>query len=226
MVLEFFRGKADQELEAVEQTIREMLLNCRHTFDLAINALLGGADPSIVGPDIRATDRKVNKAERAVRSDLVVHASVRGSNADMPFMLISMSIVKDAERIGDYAKNIWDLADAGVNLSEVAEGLDELLRHRDRTSQLIATTATVFADRDAGEAHSILEEGDVWQDEYDDIIIAQLSSEGSTEHAVARALLYRYLKRITAHALNVLTSLVMPIHRLDYYDEAKADREA
>jgi hypothetical protein len=33
------------------------------------------------------------------------------------------------------------------------------------------------------------------------------------------------LKRITAHLMNILTSLVMPIDRLDYYDEAKADRE-
>lgn len=225
MVLEFFRGKADQELEGIEQTIREMLLDCRHTFDLAINALLGGTDPAIVGPDIRTTDRKVNKAERGVRRELVVHASVRGSDADVPFLLISMSIVKDAERIGDYAKNIWDLADAGVNLSAV-DGVDQLLMHRDRTSELIATTAKVFSDRDASEAHLILEEGDIWQDEYDEIIIAQLSSVGSTQEAVATALLYRYMKRITAHALNVLTSLVMPIHRLDYYDEAKSDREA
>ena len=39
-----------------------------------------------------------------------------------------------------------------------------------------------------------------------------------------RALYYRYLKRITAHTMNMLTSLVMPLDRLDYYDEAPEDR--
>lgn len=43
--------------------------------------------------------------------------------------------------------------------------------------------------------------------------------------AVARALYYRFLKRITAHVMNLLTSLVRPIDQLDYYDEAEEDRD-
>ncbi len=41
---------------------------------------------------------------------------------------------------------------------------------------------------------------------------------------VARALYFRFLKRTTAHVMNVLTALVQPLDRLDYYDEAKEDR--
>ena len=62
-------------------------------------------------------------------------------------------------------------------------------------------------------------------DEYDDCIQAQIESTRTPRDAVPRALLCRYLKRITAHLMNVLTSLVMPFDRLDYYDEAKADRD-
>jgi hypothetical protein len=63
-------------------------------------------------------------------------------------------------------------------------------------------------------------------DEYDECLLAQLRSDGPTQDAVARALLCRYLKRITAHLMNVITSLVMPIERLDYYDEKKSDRDS
>ena len=223
MVLEFFRGGADQELEQVADTIRQMLLNNRHTFDAAINALLGGTDPEVVGPDIRKTDRKVNKAERAVRRELVVHASVRGDRADIPLLLASMSIVKDAERIGDYAKNILDLADAGVDLSGAPDRA-ELVRYRDRTSRLLADAARIFGDRDSEAANALLKEGDEWLDEYDAASFGQISAGTSGAEAVPRALLFRFLKRITAHALNVLTSLVMPLDRLDFYDEDKADR--
>jgi hypothetical protein len=38
-------------------------------------------------------------------------------------------------------------------------------------------------------------------------------------------LYFRYLKRVTAHVMNFLTSLVVPVDRLDYYDEAKEDRD-
>jgi len=37
--------------------------------------------------------------------------------------------------------------------------------------------------------------------------------------AVPRALLYRFLKRVAAHCANVVTAVVMPVDRLDYFDE-------
>ncbi len=223
MVMEFFRGGADKELEQIEKTIQQMLVDCRHTFDAAINALLGGTDPGLVKKDIKKTDRQVNKAEREVRRELVVHASVRGAQADIPMVLVSMSIVKDAERIGDYAKNIFDLAAAGVDLSSTPD-LDRLIKHRDQVSRLIAETARIFGERDAEAAHLILQAEDENLVEYDNLVITQINSDAPAATAVPIALLYRYLKRITAHSMNVLTSLVMPLDRLDYYDEDKADR--
>jgi phosphate uptake regulator len=223
MVMDFFKGGADKELEQIEHQIQQMLIDCRHTFDAAINTLLGGTDPALVGKDIRKTDRRVNKAERAVRRQLVVHTSVHGAKADVPMVLISMSIVKDAERIGDYAKNIWDLANAGADLSGASD-LDRLLGFRDRVSGLIGQVARVFGERDTPAAHTLLQEGDVAMDEYDDLVTEEMTSDASAREAVPRALLFRYLKRITAHLMNVLTSLVMPVDRLDYYDEDKADR--
>jgi len=65
---------------------------------------------------------------------------------------------------------------------------------------------------------------DAAQDEFDECIEQQLASEDAAREAVPRALLCRYLKRITGHLMNVITSLVMPLERLDYYDEDKADR--
>lgn len=224
MVLEFFRGGADSQLEEIEGLIIQMLLDCRHTFDLAINAVMGGTEAAAVGKQISKTDVGVNRAQRKVRKELVVHASVRGANADLPMVLSSMSIVKDAERIGDYSKNIWDIADAGIDLSH-ADDIDTLMEYRDRTSSMIAETARVFRERDVDAAHRMIQASDGIQDEYDAGIRRLLTGPGgAAPQAVARALLYRYLKRISAHAMNVLTSLVMPVHRLDFYDEKKADR--
>ncbi|MFH1330536.1 MAG: PhoU domain-containing protein [Actinomycetota bacterium] len=224
MVMDFFRGGADRQLEAIEAEIGRMLLDCRHTFDLAANALIGGTDPATVGGEIRATDRRVNRAERAVRKELLVHVSVRGGRADLPLVLASMSIVKDAERIGDYAKNIWDLAAAGIDWS-AAPDRAALIGYRDRTSDLISDAARIFGERDPQAASSLLQKGDAMQDDHDAEVMAQLRSDGPAAEAVARALYHRYLKRVVAHTMNVLTSLVMPIHRLDYYDEKKADRD-
>jgi phosphate uptake regulator len=223
MVLDFFRGGGDAQLEQIEAQIRQMLVDDRHTFDTAINALIGGTDPELVRKDVHKSDRRVNKAERAVRRQLVVHVSVRGTSADITLVLASMSVVKDAERIGDYSKNIWDIANSGIDLSD-AEDIRVLMRYRDRISTLIGETARVFGDKDLEAAHNLLRGGDALQAEYDELIDEQLRTDRPAREAVPRALLYRYYKRITAHLLNILTSLVMPIDRLDYYDEDKADR--
>ena len=223
MVLDFFKGGADRELEAIERRITAMLHDCRHAFDLSMTALLAGGDPQTVGPEVRSTDIKVNKAERAVRRELVVHVSVRGSRADLPMVLASMSIVKDVERIGDYAKNVWDLASEGIDFSG-APDLEELVAWRARTSSAIGDVARVFQERDGAAAHELIKEFDVVLDECDDRITEQLASTETPRDAVPRALLFRYLKRIFAHLMNVLSSLVMPLDRLDYYDEDKADR--
>ena len=224
MVMEFFKGGADKPLEEIESLIINMLQDNRHTFDLAINAVIGGTDAKAVGKEVRKSDKRVNRAEREVRRRLIVHASVQGERADLTRVLIAMSIIKDAERVGDQAKNIWDLADAGVDLSD-APDLKWLAGLRDQTSRLIAECTRIYQDRDREAAHELIPQMDAILDEYDECVLTQLNSDASAQDAVARALLCRYLKRITGHLMNVITSLVMPLERLDYYDEKKADRD-
>ena len=123
----------------------------------------------------------------------------------------------------DYAKNVWDLGNSGIDLS-AADDIDWLKDLRDQTSSLIAGCARIYRERDEEAAHSLIPKMDVYLDEFDACTQRQIDSSDSPREAVPRALLCRYLKRITAHLMNVLTSLVMPVHRLDFYDEAKADR--
>lgn len=79
MVMSFFR-KSESGLEHISHQTISMLGDARHSFDLASTAVLSGADPSAIGADIEATDRRINEAEQQLRSELVVHVSVRGSD--------------------------------------------------------------------------------------------------------------------------------------------------
>lgn len=224
MVLEFFRRGSESQLEHTERKIGQMLGDTRHSFDLATNALLAGADPTAVGPDIHATDKRINATEREIRRELVVHVSVHQAAADIPMILAYMAVAKDIERIGDYAKNIWDLAHQGTDLSG-AEDLEMLDSYRERISLLIAQTTQTFLDRATEEARAYLAEADLLLNEYDQRISDCVASLKPSDYAVPRALYFRYLKRITAHLMNVLTALTMPIDRLAYFDEDPQDRE-
>ena len=66
--------------------------------------------------------------------------------------------------------------------------------------------------------------GDRLLDHFDERVSALLKEDPPSAQAVARALAHRYLKRVVAHLMNVLSAVIMPLDRLDYYDEDPEDR--
>jgi phosphate uptake regulator len=214
-------GDGDR-LDRIEATLQRMFADDRHAFDLAMSALVAGAAPHSVGAELRATDHRVNESEREIRRELVVHAGVHGA-IETPAILIYMSIVKDVERVGDYAKNLFDIAADGISLGESADG-DELAAVRDEVSRMISDVAETFNGRDAARARAQLRRGDELLDRFDERVSELVRGADQSPHAVAVALTHRYLKRIVAHLMNVLSAVVMPVDRLDYFDEDPEDR--
>jgi len=222
MVMSFFRRSEDSGIDHIEAQVQRMVTDARHTFDLAMNAITGGSVAS-VGDEVRRTDRRINVTEMEIRRELVVHFSVH-ADGDATEMLVFMNMVKDLERIGDYNKNVFDLAEQGVSFLD-ADDLDRILGFRDEISSRIALMGEILTMRDVEAARAYIARGDEMRHEFDDLVTELVHSTGSAHHAVPRALLYRFLKRITAHSLNVVTAVVMPVDRLDYFDEDDEDDE-
>jgi phosphate uptake regulator len=219
--MRFFRGHGRDGLQHVQQQLLEMLSLDRVAFDAATSTLLAGGDAAEVGPKLRDTDAQVNELEREIRRELVVHASVHGAG-DIAAVLVYMSIVKDVERIGDYAKNIYDLAAGGVDFGAVSDR-PTMLEYRDRTAEMITEAGVIFAEDDQERAHALLNEADTMLDAFDELVNALVVSDGIARDAVPRALFYRHLKRIVAHLMNLLSAVVVPVVRLDYLDETDID---
>jgi phosphate uptake regulator len=209
------------QLVTVEQQLVEMLASCRDAFRLAAEAVFGEGEVNELGEQLEEVDKDLNRTERAIRRELMVHSSVRGAEADQGLMLAYMSVAKDIERIGDYCKNIWNLAQMGVTFAG-AEDIDELMRHRTRVASLIDRAVQAFSDQDADAVHELIPSIRDDLGHYDTHIIQFVSSDLPGRHSAPRALFYRYLKRISAHLSNTLSSVVMPVDRLDFYKPSKA----
>lgn len=217
-----FLGGGSEWLDRVEQKVRTMFAHDRREFDLALSALLGEVPAGAVNAELRSLDQAVNRLEREIRRELVVHASVHGA-IDSPAVLVYMSVVKDIERLGDYAKNLLDLARDGADFSTLA-GADDWRRLRAEISQLIADAGETFLARDVERARQLAASGGGYLAHFDERVSALVRGEGDPAQPVARALAYRYLKRVVAHLMNVLSAVLMPIDKLDYYDEDPEDR--
>ena len=215
MVMSFFRSD-EGGISQIESQVQRMIADARHTFDLAMNAVTGGAVET-VADEVRRTDRQINVTEIEIRRELLVHISVHGT-ADAGEMLVFMNMIKDLERIGDYNKNIFDLALEGVSVSG-AEDLEQILGFRDELSARITLMGEILDTRDEDRARAYIERGDHLRREFDGLVNELVHATAPALVAVPRALLYRFLKRVAAHCANVVTAVVMPVDRLDYFDE-------
>jgi len=134
-----------------------------------------------------------------------------------------MNMIKDLERIGDYNKNIFDMAEEGVSFAG-SDYVDSVLAYRDEVSTRIALLGEILSVRDEDRTRAYIQRGDELRREFDDHINDLIHSADPGIMAVPRALLYRFLKRVSAHALNVASAVIMPVDRLDYFDEADDTR--
>lgn len=216
MLLDWFRRNPEDPMGAVVAQVRAMLTDARHSFDLAMGALLAGADPDAVVEEVRATDQAINAAEQEVRRRLLVHAAVQGSG-DIDTVLAYFMLSRKIERIGDQAKNILDLALEGVDLSGAADA-SELRALRDEISAAFATAIAILDPASSGDAAAFRSAMNDAARANETKLRSLLHSDAPASEAVPRALLFRYLKRIAANLGGVASTLTDPFDQIDHRD--------
>ncbi len=164
-------------------------------------------------------DVQVNKLERKIRKQVIAHLSLSGTAADLPYCLLLMSLVKDVERLGDYAKNLTEIVDFYAGPLPDDEFVAELREIRKGVETAFAATAEVFEKSDMDRAVALIQEGKSLAHRCDNLIESVAHSDHNASTTTAVVLGTRIYKRIGGHVLNVLSSVVMPLHKLDYYDE-------
>lgn len=212
-------------LDEMLSEMNEMLGQAVHMFRPIADVLMGRTTMSDETHEmVYSTDRNINHLQRNIRRQLVEHLVV-ATGVDVPIGLVLMSVSKDAERVGDMCKNMLEVAEARKGALPEGAYRDRFGELLDETEKLFAPTAKAFGDSDKELGEKSVQMGRSLARKYDEVIDDLLESDVPTRDAVLMALLARYLKRLCLHLSNIATSVVMPIHRLDYFDEDEARRE-
>lgn len=219
-MFEWFTGERDKGLQGLERMraqFGQMLDAGRHIFDAAANALLGGTKLEAIRQDLFDTDKRINSAEQLIRREIVIHATVHGA-ASFPSCLVLMSVVKDAERVGDYAKNIFDLAELSPEQPSGAYK-DDLIRLKDEISSLMGGCREAFDAQDNELAKQLIHDAQQIEDHCDEKVSELIKAENKIDMSATYALAYRYFKRVASHVFNVATSVFQPVDKIDFKDE-------
>ena len=210
--------KADSLYEQALGECHEMLDIDLTMFKASIESLRK-SDSADINIDIFSMDKKINAFERDVRRKVMTHLAI-GGKEDISSGLVLVSVVIDIERIGDYTKNIYDLA---VNHSKKLNGgsaEDRLAEIEKISFKLFEDTIDAFKNQNIEKARGLMgyykENISTQSDAITNDIIAGKISDLDTGSASAVGLYARYLKRIAAHSRNLISSIVNPFEKIGY----------
>ncbi|MEE9169158.1 MAG: PhoU domain-containing protein [bacterium] len=179
------------------------------------------SDSGDIGSHVYERDEMVNEYERTVRRKVLKHLAITGGINIIPGLILT-TIVIDIERIGDYTKNIMDLAVAHPKRLKCGEFEDDIKKIESTVSKVFQSLPPMITSSSKEKARKLITENR-WVlrlcDKIDTDLIKEKDETLGSGDAVSCALYTRYLKRIAAHLINIASSIVNPFERIGFWEE-------
>ncbi len=209
--------KSGDVLDEAFAHLGQMLEHAEWMFVRANDVLRRQVAADKVRDPIRSRDKEINNLLRSIRGKIVRHLTIN-PGVDVAACLALMSVAKDAERIGDYCKNVFEVGQLYKEDFHVSRYHEPLEVVRRRVEGLFGQVRRAFLESDTGAAKGVLKEADGVGDECDRVIEHLLGDEAScqTHEAVAYSLLARHYKRVSSHLANVATAVLGKVEELDF----------
>ncbi|MEA2030811.1 MAG: PhoU domain-containing protein [candidate division Zixibacteria bacterium] len=173
--------------------------------------------------DIKKMDRRINKHLREVRRNVLTHLTIAGTQNIVPGLAL-VSIVIDVERIGDYTKNISELATLHPKRLIGGPFEDDIVKMEGVIKETFPQVLHVLTEQDIDEASAILKREDKMGKIADHILSSLITKQNksfSTSSAICLAIYVRQLKRVNAHLTNIASSISNPFPRIGFRQKPK-----
>jgi len=204
--------------QAWDESYKMMVLS-NEIFTQAIKYLREGENRDTIKA-LKKRDIEINTFQKDVRRKVVTHYAISQDIDDLPNGLVLLNMVVDVERVGDYTKNILDLALNHPNTIKSEDFSDELHHVEQEVVARFSKTLDAIHTQDVEVARSMMVSyKETLTGVSDDIVNGCISGKitlGNESKTVALALYARYLKRIGAHLKNITTILINPFEAVGY----------
>jgi Na+/phosphate symporter len=209
-------GTAPQStlIEAAFDDISSMLEQGRRMMSLAVSSLLGNQPLQV---DLDQLDDRLDDSERMVRRTVLEHLAVNPQQ-DLVASLVLVSMVQDAERLGDFANGLVELTKLARSprTGPFADRLQALVDRVD--PQFVACDSSFRAD-DVEVARKVMSTHAVLRGEFSRYVADVAASDLSPDMAVVFAGAASMVRRISAHLANIASSVVLPYDQIRHGDE-------
>jgi len=211
--------KSEDSLSQAWASSNEMLTLSHVMFTDSIGALRSGEKNKVI-KNIKQRDIDINKYQRNIRKKVVTYYSISKDVTNLDSGLVLINMVVDIERIGDYTKNILDLAKNHPK-KFVSEKISDDLRVVEKAViERFGNTIKAVEEMDEEVAKELIKSYRSDLGKLSDNLVASSISgklQIGEEHKASSMVLYaRYLKRIGAHLKNITSVVVNPFESIGY----------
>lgn len=211
--------KSEDSLSQAWSSSNEMLVFSHDMFNDSINALRSGEKNKVI-KSIKQRDEIINQYHREIRKKVVTYYSVSKDILNIDSGLVLLNMVVDIERVGDYSKNILDLAKHHPKKLVSEKISDELRIIEKAVIERFKNTVIAIETMDEDIARKLMKSYRSDLGKISDNLVASSISgtfQIGEEHKASSMVLYaRYLKRIGAHLKNITSVVVNPFESIGY----------
>lgn len=197
-------NQLERSLRRVQQEVLRMGTLVEQSFRLSHQSLFA-QDLDAIGKII-LLEEQIDLYYRQIESDCATLMTLQAPVAqDLRTLSAFMQLVRDLERIGDYAQ---DLSEMAIKLVKYPTHkiLPEIAEMSEHAQLMLATSLVALADLDQSAGARVKEYDDIVDDAYDrlyDAIAFQKDVPGVVEPILLLGLIIRHLERMADHATNI-----------------------
>jgi len=210
----FGRSARSSLIDAAFRDINEMLDQADKMLDLALVALL---DNKPLHVDLDKLDDVVDEGERMVRRSVLEHLAFNPQQ-DLVTSLVLVSMVQDAERLGDFARGLPELVPLARH-ERFGPFRDDLRELAARLKPIFPLTREAFSEGDPEKANRVIAAVRALRVDLLAYTARVAESDLTADMAVVYSGAARSLRRVGAHLSNIASSVVQPYDRIRHGDE-------
>ncbi|MEB3224509.1 MAG: phosphate signaling complex protein PhoU [Synechococcus sp.] len=198
------RTQFERSLQRLEQEVLRMGALVEQAFRLGHNCLF--KEDLEAYETLRALDKEIDRYYRQIEADCSAMLTLRAPvSQDCRFVSAFMQLVRDLERIADYAE---DLAEKSMRLVPYPTHIlmAEIEGMSEHAQLMLSTSLVALADLDPNAGSYVKKLDDRVDDDYDRLYAAiaqQQNQPGVIEPFILMALIIRDLERMADHATNI-----------------------
>ena len=210
---------SEDSLSQAWTSSNEMLHLSHEMFTDSVNALRSGEKNKVI-KSIKLRDEEINQYHRDIRKKVVTYYSVSKDVTNINSGLVLINMVVDIERVGDYTKNILDLAKYYPKKLRSEKVSEDLRIIEQAVIERFQNTVKAVEEMDEIAAKKLIKSYRSDLGKLSDNLVASSISGDlkiGEEHMASSMVLYaRYLKRIGAHLKNITSVVINPFESIGY----------